>query len=51
MSLVVLPIYLVIHNMKAFLITLAVTVVTMIILKFNWYDKLKNADKGYEDVK
>lgn len=51
MSLVVLPIYLVIHNMKAFLITLAVTVVAMIILKFNWYDKLKNADKGYEDVK
>jgi Na+/proline symporter len=51
MSLVVLPIYLVIHNMSAFLITLAITVVTMIILKFNWYDKLKNADKGYEDVK
>jgi len=50
MSLVVLPIYLVIHNYKAFWITLSITVITMIILKFNWYDKLKNADKGYENV-
>ncbi|MDP3452956.1 MAG: sodium:solute symporter, partial [Bacteroidales bacterium] len=50
MSLVVLPIYLVIHNFKAFWITLSITIITMIILKFNWYDKLKYADKGYEKI-
>ncbi|MDP3437956.1 MAG: sodium:solute symporter family protein [Bacteroidales bacterium] len=50
MSLVVLPIYLVIHNYTAMWITLSITVVSMVILKFNWYDKLKNADKGYEKI-
>ncbi len=49
MSLVVLPIYLVIHNYKAFWITLGIIAVTMTILKFNWYDRLKYADKGYEN--
>lgn len=49
MSLVVLPIYLVIHNYKAFWISLGVVAVTMTILKFNWYDRLKYADKGYEN--
>lgn len=50
MSLVVLPIYFVIHNYTAAWITLSITIVSMVILKFNWYDKLKNADKGYESV-
>jgi Na+/proline symporter len=49
MSLVVLPIYLVIHNYKAFWISLGIVAVTMTILKFNWYDRLKYADKGYEN--
>ncbi len=48
MALVVLPIYFVIHNGKASLISLGVVVVCMIILKYNWYDKLKEADKQYE---
>lgn len=50
MSLVVLPIYLVIHNYTAMWITLSITVVSMVILKYNWYDKLKYADKGYEKI-
>ena len=49
MSLVVLPVYLVFHNTNAFLITLAVLIVTMTFLKFNWYDKLVKADKGFEN--
>lgn len=49
MSLVVFPIYLVIHNYKAFWISLGIVAVTMTILKFNWYDRLKYADKGYEN--
>jgi Na+/proline symporter len=48
MALVVLPIYFIIHDGKASLITLAIVVVCMIILKYNWYDKLKEADKQYE---
>lgn len=48
MALVVLPIYFIIHNGKASLITLAIVVVCMIILKYNWYDKLKEADKQFE---
>ncbi|MFA5850119.1 MAG: sodium:solute symporter family protein [Bacteroidales bacterium] len=49
MSLVVLPIYIIIHKTNAIWITLAVIAVTMTILKFNWYDKLVNADKGFEN--
>jgi Na+/proline symporter len=49
MSLVVLPIYLVIHNFKGVWISLGVIALTMVILKFNWYDRLKYADKGYEN--
>jgi len=49
MSLVVLPIYVVIHKTNAIWITLAVIAVTMTFLKFNWYDKLVNADKGFEN--
>jgi Na+/proline symporter len=48
MALVVLPIYFVIHNGRASLITLGIVVVCMIILKYNWYDKLKDADKEYQ---
>lgn len=47
MSLIILPIYLVIHNFKAFWITLTVVIISMIILKFNWYDHLKKADKEF----
>ncbi|MEN6618196.1 MAG: sodium:solute symporter family protein [Rikenellaceae bacterium] len=49
MSLVVLPIYVVIHKTNAIWITLAVVIITMTFLKFNWYDKLANADKGFEN--
>ena len=49
MSLVVLPIYIVIHKTTAVWISLGVLAVTSVILKFNWYDRLKYADKGYEE--
>ena len=49
MSLVVLPIYIVIHKTTAVWISLGVLTVTSVILKFNWYDRLKYADKGYEE--
>jgi len=49
MSLVVMPVYLVFHKMNEFWITLAVVLTTMTFLKFNWYDKLVNADKGFEN--
>jgi len=49
MSLVVMPVYLVFHKMNEFWITLAVVLATMTFLKFNWYDKLVNADKGFEN--
>jgi len=39
-SLVALPIYLVIHETTLMLATLSVTVVTSLILKFTWWDKL-----------
>ncbi len=48
MSLIIMPIYLVIHNMKAFWITLTIFAITMIILKLNWYDHLKKVDQGYK---
>ncbi len=49
MSLIILPIYLIIHNFKAFFITLSIVIICMIILKFNWYDHLKKADRVYSD--
>ena len=39
-ALVPLPIYIVIWNLKAAAVTLAVVIVTSIILKFTWYDNL-----------
>lgn len=41
-SLVVLPIYLVIREMESMLIALGVMIVTSLILKKNWYNKLEN---------
>lgn len=49
MCLVVLPIYIVIHKSAGVWISLGVLIVTSTILKFNWYDRLKYADKGYEE--
>jgi SSS family solute:Na+ symporter len=40
MTLVVMPIYLIIKSMTAFSISLAIFVVTSILLKILWYDKL-----------
>ena len=39
-SLVTLPIYLVLRQAQGFWISLAVVIVTSVILKFNWFDKL-----------
>jgi Na+/proline symporter len=47
-ALVPLPIYIVIWNLKAAAITFAVVVVTSIILKFSWYDRLN--EKNFVDV-
>jgi len=47
-ALVPLPIYIVIWNFKAAAITFAVVVVTSIILKFSWYDRLN--EKNFVDV-
>lgn len=44
MSLVVLPIYFIIQKSDAAWIALTVAVVCTVILKFTWYDNLKNAD-------
>jgi len=41
-SLTAAPIFLVIQDFQSMLISLSVTVVTMVILKFNWYDKLED---------
>ena len=42
-SLVVLPIYLVIHETTSMLVSLAIVLVTSAILKFSWWDKLDEA--------
>ena len=39
-SLVVLPIYIIIHETTSMLITLAIVVVTSTVLKFTWWDRL-----------
>lgn len=48
MTLVVLPIYLIIKENTAFLITLGILLLTSAILKFTWYDHLKTIDKALE---
>ncbi|MPN20409.1 hypothetical protein SDC9_167788 [bioreactor metagenome] len=50
MALVVLPIFFIIHKTGATLIALGVVVICMVILKYNWYDKLHRADIGFENV-
>lgn len=49
MSLVVFPIYLVIHRMEAMWITLGILAATSVILKFTWYDHLKTVDREFEE--
>ena len=41
MALIVMPIYLVLRDMKNMTIAIAVIIVTSVILKYNWYDKLE----------
>jgi len=41
MSLIVMPVYLVLRDMKNMIIAIAVIITTSIILKYNWYDKLE----------
>ncbi len=42
-SLVALPIYLVVHDYKMFLAVLGITILTSVILKLNWWNKLDEA--------
>jgi hypothetical protein len=41
-SLVAFPVFIIIREWKAFFITISIVVVTSIILKFNWWNKLKD---------
>ncbi len=41
MTLILIPVYLVIRDLKSMVIALGVMVVTSIILKYNWFDKLE----------
>ena len=41
LSLAIIPIYFIIREYKAMWITIGVTVVTSVFLKFNWYNKLE----------
>lgn len=50
MCLVVLPIYFVIHHTSGMWITLSILIITTVILKFNWYDHLKEVDKDFENI-
>lgn len=45
----VAPIYLVIHNHTAFWITVAIFVAMSVLLKFFWYDHLKDVDREFSD--
>lgn len=47
MCLVVAPIYLVIHNLTAFWITVAIFAAMSVLLKFFWYDHLKDVDREF----
>ncbi len=46
-SLVAAPIYLVIRDMRGFVISLGVALVGSVILKFTWFDRLKDYPDGY----
>jgi SSS family solute:Na+ symporter len=50
-SMVALPIYLVIRNTHKMLLSLVVFVVTSVILKFTWYDKLGPGQMYLEEPK
>jgi SSS family solute:Na+ symporter len=41
-SLIVFPIFLVLREWKVFLIALGITIITSVILKFTWWNKLKD---------
>jgi hypothetical protein len=41
LSLAVMPVYFVIKEFKLMFMTMAVTAVTSVFLKFNWYNKLE----------
>jgi hypothetical protein len=41
-SLLAAPIYLVIRQLKPFVISVIVIVITSVLLKINWFDKLEN---------
>ncbi len=41
MSLIVMPVYLVLRDMKNMILAIAVIITTSVILKYNWYDKLE----------
>ena len=45
MTLIVAPIYLVIRNYNGLMVSLALFVVTSLVLKFNWLDKIKDYEK------
>jgi Na+/proline symporter len=47
-SLVALPVYIVIRSSWAALVSLAVVVVTSVILKYTWYDHLREAEQSAE---
>ena len=49
-SLVALPIYIVIRNTPAAFATLAVVAVTSAILKFTWYDHLRETEENVEEA-
>ncbi len=42
MSLILVPVYLVLRDMRSMILTIAVIIATSIILKYNWYDKLED---------
>jgi len=44
MTLTIMPIYLIMKYMKPFGITLFIFIITSIILKINWYDKLNQEE-------
>ena len=47
-SLVALPIYIVIRNTSAAMAALAVAAVTSVVLKFSWYDHLREMEETTE---
>lgn len=49
LSLTVIPVYIVIKEELPLFISIGILAITMLILKKNWYDKLKDIDKDFED--